>query len=464
MTDQSANETRKLGTEPIGRLLLQYSLPAITAMVATSLYNLLDRIFIGQGVGPMAISGLALTLPLMNLVIAFGALVGTGAATLVSIRLGEKRVDQAVGILGTTVLLNLVLSSAVSLAMLVWLEPILRLFGASPATLPYAKAFMQIILLGNVFQHSYMGLNNVMRASGHPRRAMLITLSTVAVNAALAPVFIFVCHWGIRGAAAATVTAQLAGLAGTLVHFAGRGHTVRFTRGCFRPDPRTAGELLVIGMPAFILNACACLVAILLNLKLVAHGGDYAVGAFGIINSILLCAAMVVIGLTQGMQPIAGYNFGAGRPDRVLRVLKRTIAAAMAVTTLGFLLGQGLPRPIARLFTSDARLAGLAVTGMRLVLLAFPLVGFQMVTANFFQSIGRPVVSIILALSRQIFFMVPLLLALPRWLGLTGVWLALPAADLAASVLTLLVLRRGLRPLRNLGPADGDAEPAPAAG
>ncbi|HWQ10834.1 MAG TPA: MATE family efflux transporter [Holophaga sp.] len=453
----SSEEAQQLGSEPIGRLLAQYSLPAITAMVASSVYNLLDRIFIGHGVGPMAISGLALTLPLMNLLVAFGALVGTGAATLVSIRLGEKRLDQAIGILGNTVLLNLVLSSTISLAMLVFLAPVLRLFGASPATLPYARQFMQILLLGNVFQHSYMGLNNVMRASGHPRRAMLITLLTVAVNAVLAPLFIFGFHWGIRGAASATVIAQFAGLVGTLVHFAGRS-PVRFTKGCFRPDRRMVKDIVMIGMPAFILNTCASLVVILLNLKLVVHGGDYAVGAYGIFNCVLMCVAMVIIGLTQGMQPIAGYNFGAGQLQRVTGVLKQTIVAAMAIAALGFLLGELVPRPIALLFTRDARLVDLACTGMRLGLLVFPVVGFQMVASSFFQAIGHPVVSIVLALSRQIFCLVPALLLLPWLLGLNGVWLALPAADLVSSVVAFFVLRRGLKALL-VPPASAAAAP-----
>jgi putative MATE family efflux protein len=450
-----SEEGQKLGTEPIGRLLVQYSLPAITAMVATSVYNLLDRVFIGHGVGPMAISGLALTLPLMNLVIAFGALVGTGAATLVSIRLGERRLDQAIHILGNTVLLNLLLSSTVSLVMLAFLSPILRLFGASPATLPYARQFMQIILAGNVFQHSYMGLNNVMRASGHPRRAMLITLLTVGVNAVLAPLFIFGFHWGIRGAAGATVIAQLTGLAGAVAHFAGHRSPVRFTAGHFRLDLGVAKDILAIGMSSFILNACASLVAILLNLELVAHGGDFAVGAFGIVNCVLMCVAMVVIGLTQGMQPIAGYNYGAGQFHRVTGVLGRAIAAASAITALGFLVGELAPRPLALLFTRDPRLAALATAGMRLTVLVFPVVGFQMVTSNFFQAIGHPVVSIILSLSRQIFCLVPMLLLLPRWLGLAGVWLALPGSDLASAVIAFFVLRHGLRTLLRPRPDAG---------
>lgn len=440
-----SEEAQQLRSAPLGRLLVKYSLPAITAMVASSVYNLLDRAFIGHGVGPMAISGLALTLPFMNLLAAFGAMVGTGAASLVSIRLGEKRLDQAIGILGNTTILVFVLSSVVSLSVLAFLEPILRLFGASPATLLYAKQFMQIILLGNIVQEAYLGLNNVMRASGYPRRAMIITLLTVGINAVIAPLFIFGFHWGIRGAAFATVLAQCAGLVCTLVHFMESRSRVRFTPRCFRPDLRAMKDIVVIGMPAFILNGCASLVVILLNRQLVVYGGDYAVGAYGILNSILMCMAMVIIGLIMGMQPIAGYNFGAGQFHRVTGALRWTLVAATVISVFGFLMGELFPRPIAMLFTRDVRLAALACTGMRLGMLVFPVVGFQMVTANFFQAIGHPILSILLALCRQIFCLVPMILLLPRLFGLTGVWLALPAADLASAAIAFFVLRHGLK-------------------
>lgn len=443
----------ELGSEPVGKLLFQYSLPAIVAMTVSSLYNIIDRIFIGQGVGPLAISGLALTLPLMNLAIAFGALVGAGAATLVSIRLGERRPDEAARILGTTVLLNLILSTACAAAMLLSLDRLLRWFGASGATLPYAREFMQIILLGNVFLHSYMGLNNIMRASGYPRRAMYTTLLTVGVNLLLAPLFIFVCRWGIRGAASATVVAQVTGLVATVLHFASRRSGLRFLPGHFSLDLRIIRDIFAIGMSPFILHAGACLYVIVMNRQLVTYGGDYAVGAFGIINSVLLCAAMIVIGLNQGMQPIAGYNYGARQFDRMLAVFRRTLLVATAITTCGFLLGELFPRRIALAFTSHGELLDLTVTGMRLVVCMFPIVGFQMVTSNFFQSIGRAKISVCLSLSRQLFFLIPALLFLPPHFGLTGVWAAVPTADLSASLLTLLVLRHQSGRLRT-GPED----------
>lgn len=430
-----------LGHENIGKLLLEYSLPAIVAMTASSLYNIIDRIFIGQGVGPLAISGLALTLPFMNLGVALGALIGAGAATLVSIRLGEKRGDEAVLILGNTVVLNLILSTTYSVLTLVFLDEILYLFGASDATLPYAKQFMQIILLGNVFLHLYMGLNNIMRSSGYPRKAMFTTLATVAVNLALAPLFIFVFKWGIRGAAFATVISQLVGLAVTLIHFSKKSSFLHFIKGHFRLHADIVRAIFAIGMSPFVINVCACLIIIIMNLQLVKHGGDFAVGAYGIINSVLMCVVMIILGLTQGMQPIAGYNFGALQYDRVRTVFRYTVIAATCISSAGFLLGELIPRQIALAFTDNSELVGLSATGMRTVMIFMPLVGFQMVTSNFFQSIGRAKISVILTLSRQVIFLIPALLILPPVFGLTGVWGAMPVADFFSIIITFYILK-----------------------
>jgi putative MATE family efflux protein len=430
-----------LGYDRIGKLLLEYSLPAIIGMTASSVYNIVDRIFIGHGVGPLAISGLALTLPLMNLGVALGALVGAGASTLVSIRLGEKRGDEASLILGNTVILNLIISTLYSVAMLIFLDEILFLFGASEATLPFAKQFMQIILAGNVFQHSYMGLNNIMRASGYPRKAMITTLVTVGINILLAPLFIFVFKWGIQGAAFATVIAQIAGLAATIIHFVKKTSFLRFLKGHFSLHLYIIQDIFSIGMPAFAINVCACMIAIIINLKLVKYGGDFAVGAFGIINPIMMCVAMIVMGLTQGMQPIAGYNFGAKQLERVRIVFKYTIIAATCVSTSGFILGEFFPRIIAMAFTSNNELIDLSISGMRIAMIMFPLVGFQMVTSNFFQSIGRAKISMLLALSRQVIFLIPALLILPYFYGVSGVWASMPLADASAFIMTAVVLK-----------------------
>ena len=431
---------KELGEAKVGRLLLRYSLPAIVAMTVASLYNIVDRIFIGQGVGPYAIAGLALTLPIMNLAIAFGALVGAGASALVSIRLGEGRGEEAERILGTTVTLNIVLGTTFSALMLVFLDDVLRLFGASPETIPYARAFMQVILLANPLLHTYMGLNNIMRSSGHPRKAMVTTISTVGVNLVLAPVFIFGLHWGIRGAAIATATSQVVGFAIVIAHFC-RGKGLRLRRRALPPDARIVRDIFAIGMSSFSIQVCASLVAVIMNRQLVRHGGDLAVGAFGIVNSVLMLAVMVVLGIAQGMQPIAGFNYGAGRYGRVMRVLRHAIVGATLVTGSAFLVAELLPGLVARSFTRDPQLQALATRGLRLVFLGFPLAGFQIATSNLFQSIGRAKLSIVLTLSRQVGFLIPFLLVLPPILGLTGVWASLPASDVAATAMAWMVLR-----------------------
>jgi putative MATE family efflux protein len=453
MTKRRTLAEKSLRHERIGRLLLQYSMPAIVAMTVSSLYNIIDRIFIGQGVGPLAISGLALTLPFMNLAIAFGALVGAGASALVSIRMGESRGEEAARILGNMTLLNVVLGTVYSIVMFIFLDQILFLFGASRETLPYAKQFLQVLLVGNVFQHSFMGFNNVMRSSGHPRKAMLVTLSTVGINLVLAPTFIFVLHWGIRGAALATVIAQSIGLIVVVSHFLDRRNVVHFRRDGFAMDLGIVRDIFAIGMSSFVVQVCACLITILINLNLVKHGGDYAVGAFGIINSILMCVVMVVLGLVQGMQPIVGFNYGAKLYPRVIRAFKLTILAGTAVTSFGFLLGQLLPHLIVRAFTSNQELANLAVSGMHLVFAVFPIVGAQIVTSSFFQAIGRAKISVLMSLSRQVVFLIPGLLILPRIFGLHGVWSAMPTADFLASLVTYLVLKREIRKIHGLDEA-----------
>jgi putative MATE family efflux protein len=432
---------RELGEESVGRLLVRYSLPAIVASTVASLYNVVDRVFIGQGVGPYAISGLAITLPIVNLAIAFGAMVGLGASTLTSIRLGEGRPEQAERILGTTVILNAVLGTAYSLCIFLFLDPLLRAFGASDETLPYAREFLQVILVGNPFFHSYMGLNHIMRASGRPRKAMVTTILTVAVNLVLAPVFIFVLHWGIRGAALATVAGQLTGLGFTVVHFCNRGRSLRFRAGIFSVDFTIVREIFSIGMSAFFMQVGASLVAVILNLQLVRYGGDFGVGAFGIINSVLMLVAMVVMGIGQGMQPIVGFNYGARRFGRVMRTLRHAIIGATLVTCAGFLVSELLPWPVVCAFTRDLRLRSMSVQGMRLCCLIFPLAGYQITTAQFFQSIGRAKLSVVLSLSRQIGFLIPFLLLLPPLFGLLGVWLSLSASDFASAALTWGVLR-----------------------
>lgn len=429
-----------LGTESIGKLLMQYAVPAIIAMTASSLYNMVDSIFIGHGVGTMAISGLALTFPLMNLAAAFGSLVGVGASTLISVRLGQRDYDTAQRVLGNVVVLNILLGVAFTVIVMAFLDPILYFFGGSDQTIGYARDYMQIILLGNAITHLYLGLNAVLRSSGHPQKAMYATIATVMINTILDPIFIYGFGWGIRGAAIATIVAQIISLLWQFKLFSNKDELLHFHRGIFRLKRKIVFDSLAIGMSPFLMNLAACFIVILINQGLKRHGGDLAIGAFGIVNRLVFIVVMIVMGLNQGMQPIAGYNFGARRYDRVNRVLKLTIIYATAVTTFGFLVGMLVPDVVVSIFTSDQELIDLSARGLRIVVMFFPIIGFQMVTANFFQSIGMASKAIFLSLTRQMVVLLPCLLILPRFYGTAGVWYSMPVSDLIASVIAAAML------------------------
>lgn len=434
------NSPLVLGTEPIGKLLTQYAIPAIIAMTASSLYNMADSIFIGHGVGPLAISGLALTFPLMNLAAAFGSLVGVGASTLVSVKLGQRDYDGANKVLGNVLVLNVILGLAFTFIFLWQLDPILYFFGASENTIGYARDYMQVILLGNVVTHMYLGLNAVLRSSGFPRMAMYATLASVVINCVLNPLFIFGLGWGIRGSALATVISQVISLAGQFIHFSSPKQILHFHRGIYRLRAEIVKGILYIGMSPFLINLCSCLIVILINRGLKEYGGDMAIGAYGIVNRIVFLFIMVIMGFNQGMQPIAGYNFGARQYARVTEVTKLTMWWAIGVATAGFLLCQLFPSVIVRLFTSDEELIGAAVFGLHIVFAVFPIVGFQMVATNFFLSIGMSKKAIFLSLTRQMLFLIPFLLIMPRFYGTLGVWISMPMADTVATVVTALVL------------------------
>ena len=445
----------ELGTERIRKLLMQYAVPAVVAMTASSLYNMVDSIFIGHGVGPLAISGLALTFPLMNLAAAFGSLVGVGAATLISMRLGQRDYATAQRVLGNVVMLNLLLGVGFGLVALLFLDPILYFFGASDATIGYAREYMTVILLGNVITHMYLGLNSVLRASGHPRKAMYATINTVIINTVLDPIFIYGFGWGIRGAAIATVLAQIISLVWQFRLLSDRSELIHFRRGIYRLRRRIVRDVLAIGMSPFLMNLTACFIVILINKGLKTYGGDLMIGAYGIVNRLAFVFVMIVMGVNQGMQPIAGYNFGARQYDRVLRVLKLTIVCAVGITTAGFLVGEFAPRLAVSLFTSDEELIRLSVEGMRIVFVFFPIIGFQMVATNFFQSIGMAGKAIFMSLSRQLLFLMPGLLFLPRffevstpWDGSWGVWCAMPLSDFLATVVAFFMLTHQLRKFR----------------
>ena len=434
-----------LGTEEIGKLLMQYAVPAIIAMTASSLYNMVDSIFIGHGVGAMALSGLALTFPLMNLAAAFGSLVGVGASTLISVKLGQRDYDTAQTVLGNVLVLNVLFGLGFTVLVLPFLDPILYFFGGSEETVPYARDFMQIILLGNVVTHMYLGLNAVLRASGHPKEAMYATIATVVVNVILAPLFIFVFDWGIRGAATATVLAQTISLVWQLRLFSNPKELLHFRKGIYRLKRNIVNSSLAIGLSPFLMNVAACFIVILINQGLKKYGGDLAIGAFGIANRLSFIIVMIVMGLNQGMQPIAGYNFGAQLYDRVTMVLKKTIIYATVVTTAGFAVCMAFPHLVVSIFTTDTELVEISAYGLRIVVMFFPVIGFQMVTSNFFQSIGMAGKAIFLSLTRQLLILIPCLLILPRFWGADGVWYSMPLSDLLASVIAGVMLYQQFR-------------------
>ncbi len=441
----------ELSEKPVFSLLLQYAIPAIVAMVASSLYNIVDGIFIGQGVGAGAIMGLAITMPIMNLSAAFGAMVGVGGSTLLSVKLGEKDYNFAAKILGNVITLNCIIGIGLGAVMLLFLDPILRFFGASDYTIPYARDFMVIVLIGNVFTHLFLGLNAMLRSSGKPKKAMKATIMTVIINIALAPLFIFVLHLGIRGAALATVLSQLIVLLWQFKLFSNPDELIHLRRDTYRLERRIVTGSLSIGLSPFLINLCACIVVIIINKQLVSYGGDVAVGAYGIANRMMFFFVMVVIGINQGMQPIAGFNFGAKHYTRLNQVLKYAITIATGIWIVGFIVCVLLATPVASAFTNDEELLKEAAHALRVMNLVVPIIGFQMITIGFFQSIGKAGISIFLSLTRQLLFLIPLLLILPNFFGLEGIWYSVPIADGTAAITAAIVLLYHMRKFKMRG-------------
>ena len=441
----------ELGTEKIGKLLKQYATPAIIAMLATSLYNMVDSIFIGQGVGPLAISGLAVTFPLMNIAIAFGTLVGVGAATLISILLGQKDYKMANRVLGNVVILNVVISVVVTALALLFMDPILYFFGASENTISYAREYMVVIMWGNIISHLYHGLNGVVRSSGRPRLAMLATILAVVLNTILDPIFIFAFKMGIRGAAIATVLAQIVALIWITKILCNKDNVLHFSREVFKFDFKIAWRSLSIGMSPFLMNIASCFVVILINNQLKRYGGDLAIGAYGIANRLCFLFFTITMGLTQGMQPIAGYNYGARNWGRVKDVVRLTILCSVIALSMGFIVGMVMPDLAVSLFTRDAELRAISARAFRIAVLMFPVVGFQAVVTNFFQCIGRVGKAIFLSLSRQLLFLIPFLLIFPSLWGTDGVWFSMPASDLVSSLVALALFIPLMREFDRLG-------------
>ncbi|MFZ4455186.1 MAG: MATE family efflux transporter [Bacteroidales bacterium] len=434
------NRTIALEQESIGKLLLKYSLPAIVGIMVNTFYNVIDRIFIGHGVGALAISGLAITFPIVILQGAFGMLIGVGASSRISIVLGQKNKKWAEKILGNSIVLSLLFSALFITLMLCFLDDILRLFGGTDQTIPFAREYLLILIPASVFTTLTYSFNNVMRATGYPTKAMIVMIVGAVMNTILAPLFIFVFDWGIRGAAIATMLSMATTAVFVLQHFFKKSSYLQFHWENLKLEMEVVKSIVSIGMSPFLMNVAACLVNVILNNALLSHGHELAIGANGVVNSLAVVVVMGIVGLCQGMQPIVGYNFGAGNFDRMKRARNLTMGVASGFALVGFAAAMLFPRQIAMAFTTDKALIDIAEEGLRTAFVFMPLIGFQIVTSSFFQSIGKVKISILLSLSRQVLFLIPMILVLPSFYGLKGVWMATPASDFLSASLTVGIL------------------------
>lgn len=451
---QQAANVDELENKNITKLLWQYALPAIIGTMVNSLYNVIDRVFIGHWVGDDALAGLGLVLPIMNITAAVGMLVGAGSASRISIFLGKRDIDTAEKIAGTSFIMTLILSGIVIALLLIFLKPVLMMAGASEATYPYARDFLVIFLPGNLFLSLCFNFNNMMRASGYPRKAMITMLISVIANIILAPIFIHYFGWGMKGAAAATFIAMVIGFVFVMQHFLNPNSFIKLRWKNLRLNLKIVWSITSIGMSPFLMQiaASAVIFVIINQLKTYgaenAHSGDMAIGAYTIANTLIMLIVMIVIGLTQGMQPIVGYNYGAKNYARVKETLIYTIKIGVSITTFGFVLGFFFPKLFVSFFGPGPELAEKAAKALRLIVICFPLAGFQIVVTNFFQCIGQAGKSIFLSLTRQFLFLVPALFILPRFIGVNGIWLSMPAADMIASVTTLILFLMQIKVLK----------------
>lgn len=436
-----------LATRPVGRLLWEYSLPAVVGMLVMALYNIVDRVFIGQVVGPAAIAGMTITFPLMNITTAIGVLVGVGSATRISIMMGRKDRPAAEKILGNAVTLTFINGTVYLAVFFVWLNPILHAFGAGELTLPYARSYMLWVLPGLLLTNIAFGLNNVLRATGYPTKAMYTMIIGAVVNVALDAVFVLWLGWGMVGAAIATDIAMAASAWFVVAHFFRPNVNLRFCRGTFGLDRRVVGAIMSIGASPFVVNVASCLINVLINRELVNHGGDMAIGAAGIFITVTSLAVTIVLGVCMGLQAIIGYNYGAGLYHRLRRVFWLATAVGTVICTVGAVGGLAFPRLISRAFTSDEFLISTTVVCLRHALWAFPVVGFQIVSSCLFQSVGMPGRAMILSLSRQVIFLIPLMLWLPGIYGVAGVWLSFPLSDILATAVSAFLVFQLFRQL-----------------
>ena len=436
------SRTTELGTAPVHKLLWKYALPAIIAMTVSSLYNIVDSIYIGHGCGALALGALTVAKPFMDICAAFGSLVGVGASSLLALYLGEKDYERANRVLGNVIVLNIILSAVVMIVGLIWLDPILMAFGASKDTLLYAHEYMEIILYGNILTHIYFGLNAMLRSAGHPRFSMTATIVAVVINIILDPIFIFALGMGVRGAALATVISQGVAVVWQFTKFTDKNELVRFHRGIWRLNRHITSRALAIGMSPFLYNIAHCFVVIIINNQLKNFGGDMAIASYGVINRLTFVFAMMVMGLNQGMQPIAGYNYGARQYDRVLHSFYLTCAYATGVMGIVFFLGECCPELVTRMFTHDPVLIAQTIKPMRIICSTMLIIGFQMVAGNLFTSIGKAGKSIFLSLTRQVLYLIPLTIWMPMLFAdpLDGVWWAIPVSDALAAITAVIVL------------------------
>ena len=446
----------ELGTASIRSLLLKYAMPGIIAMTAMSLYNMVDSIFIGHGVGALALSGLTVAKPFMDICAAFGTLVGVGASSLVAIKLGEKDYRSANDILANVIILNVILGAIIMVVGLFWLDPILYAFGASEATIVYAREYMEIILLGNILTHIYYGLNSMLRSVGHPRISMYATILAVSLNVILDPIFIFVLDMGVRGAALATILSQLVSVIVELIIFLNPKEVIHFHRGIWRLRRDITMRALGIGTAPFLMHMAACFVVIVLNNQLLRYGGDMEIATFGMTNRFIFFFVMIVMGIQQGMQPIVGYNYGAQLYQRMLRAFKLAVYCATCVMTSLFLFGEIWPEGFIHLFTHDEVLIAQSITPARIMLAVMFAIGFPMITGNFYTSIGMAPKAIFLSLTRQVLFLIPLIIGLPllfESLGIApiwGVWWSWPISDSLSVIVAMIVFNRDMRKFKFL--------------
>ena len=446
----------ELGTASIRSLLFKYAMPGIIAMTAMSLYNMVDSIFIGHGVGALALSGLTVAKPFMDICAAFGTLVGVGASSLVAIKLGEKDYRSANDILANVIILNVILGAIIMVVGLFWLDPILYAFGASDATIKYAHEYMEIILWGNILTHIYYGLNSMLRSVGHPRISMYATILAVSLNVALDPIFIFVLDMGVRGAALATIISQLVSVIVELIIFLNPKEVIHFHRGIWRLKRDITMRALGIGTAPFLMHMAACFVVIVLNNQLLRYGGDMEIATFGMTNRFIFFFVMIVMGIQQGMQPIVGYNYGAQQYDRMLRAFKLAVYCATCVMSFLFLFGEIWPEGFIRLFTHDELLIAQSITPARIMLAVMFAIGFPMITGNFYTSIGMAPKAIFLSLTRQVLFLIPLIIGLPllfESLGIApiwGVWWSWPISDSLSVIIAMIVFNRDMRKFKFL--------------